>query len=184
MTTKLHELINEIFRKYEESPKKYCSVIWRDNKKEIKIDDIRLTIENAIIVFQDGTTRKVVDASNNDNRFMLLCRPKKHMTFVITDNSQYECCKLFQLNEKHTDKENNNTEDFICIIETTNKSTFVFAYINGLYFLQTFDSEYPVTLLNVFDVLMKPLNEIRKECDADVEKEEKNENGLLEVLGG
>ena len=178
MTNHVDEKINEVFVKYEESPKKYCSVIWHDNKKKIMIGDSCLILEKAILVFQEGTQRKMLDASETVDSFVLLCRPKKHMAFVMSDKNRHECHKLFRFGEKYAAEDNNNDESFVCILESTGKCTFIFAYINGLYFLQTFDCELSATLFDVIQTLLEISNGFGREEGANVEKEE-SEKGLL-----
>lgn len=182
-TNNVKEAIQRIAEKAFDNPKKYCRVFWYHDSKEIAIGNSRLDIVKAFLIYQDEGKRTFVDASKSDGQFILLCNPKKNMAFVEEDGNMNKRYKYFEFGESISEPENNNNEYFACVLETTSKSTILIAYLNGIYFLQAFDSEYSVTLFSVLKVLMEPNPSLGKEEIYNVEeKEEISERGFLEVL--
>ena len=182
-TNNVKEAIERIAEKAFDNPKKYCRVFWYHDSKEIAIGNSRLDIDKALIIYQNEGNRTFVDASKSDGQFILLCNPKKNLSFVEEDGNKNKHYKYFEFGESISESENNNNEYFACVLETTSKSTIFIAYTNGIYFLQAFDSEYSVTLFSVLKALLEPNSMSGKEETYNVEeKEEIPERGFLAVL--
>ena len=182
MTASIKTAINDICMLAKEYPKKYCRIFWYPDTKMVILNDCRIPICKALLIYQEDSRKIMINASETQTQFILLCRPKKHMAFIMNDEDQDDYYKVFDLNGKSSDVcENYNSEIFVCVLETTSKDTIILSYSNGIYFLQTFDSEYSVTLYSVIRTLLDTTTPYGKEVCCDEEKEERNTQGLLGI---
>lgn len=183
MNNQIKTAIQEIVEKAVESPQKYCRLFWQHDSKELSIGKSHFDINKAILIYQDDGQRKIVDVSESDKQFLVLCNPKKNMAFIAEDSDKNKYYKYFCFGGIPSKLENNNDELFVCVAETTFKNTFVIAYLKGIYFLQSFDSEYSITLFGVIKALLEPNSLSGKEETYNVEeKEEISERRFLGLL--
>jgi|GEM_PF-6065524 len=182
-TNNVKEAIEKITEKAFDNPKKYCRVFWYHDSKELAIGKSRFDINKALLFYQEDGQRKMVDALKSDKQFLILCNPKKNMAFIAEDRDKNKYYKYFQFGESLSELEDSNDELFVCVLETTFKNTFIIAYLNGIYFLQSVDTEYNATLFGVIKALLEPNSMSGKEETYNVEeKEEIPERGFLAVL--
>ena len=167
MITELKEKVLEVLNDAREHPKKYCSIFWTTNRKEIAINNSSLPIKTATLVYLEEERTITVNTAVTDIRFVLFCRPKKHIALILDENGKTHY-KLFRLNQDTVDQPNNtHLESIACVLETTTKDTFLLAFVRGLYLTQTFDSEYTVTLYEVISELLRIKESSGKEENPD-----------------
>ncbi len=187
MTAKINAAINDIIGLAKQAPQKYCRVYWRADNKMLVIKDTRIHITKALLIYQNGTQRVMFNASDNTTNFTILCRPKKHMVFMMKDEERGSSAKLFNLNSEVAENVDgqpydNNSEVFACVFESPTQETVILSYTNGIYFLQTYDSEYSVTLHGVITAICGINDESRKEACLNEQKEEQDVTGLLGIV--
>lgn len=182
MTNYIHDIIELA----KQSPKKYCRIHWSTNSKMLAINDTRIPVSKAILVYQDGSRLVKLSMPDNKTSFHILCRANKHMVFMLYNDGHLDCAKLFQLNHPSNANDgssvgNNNSEVFACILETPTKDTIILSYTNDIYFLQTYDSEYSVTLHGVLTSILNVDNN-EKEEHANEELKHQDTLGSLGII--
>ena len=147
------------------------------------MNNTQFPISKATLIFQDGNRKATINALDENTKLFIACRPTKHMVVIIEKQDAAPCYKLFSLNNKsHTEIENSNSEEFVCLLETPNKETILLSYTGGIYFLQTYDEEYSVTLYSVISSMLNSTQHNAKEEDRNVQEMGADGDRLLGVI--
>ena len=162
MITESREKVLEVFRNAHEHPKKYCRIFWTANRKEIAINENLLPIIKATLVYPSEGRITATEALATDMKFILCCRPKKHMALILEKSGKIQYMLFHFKHEELAKPDHTSIETCACILETTTKDTFLLAFVKGVYLLQTYDSDYEVTLYDVIRELLQT-NEKSKE---------------------
>ena len=165
MDNKQKEQFYDIFTKYQDHPRKYIRISWSQQDRHITINGVQTPLEKALLIYQvDNQT--LTNVITDKERFQFFCRPKRHVAFVLENENEKRHYKVLPLG----DEEKESSELFVCILETTDKNTFVLAFVNGFYLIETYDFEYTVTLYSIIETLLKTTKSDGKEVPFD-EKE-------------
>lgn len=169
----LKEKVKNTFNSAYDFPKKYVSIKWTPKAKEIAINKDVYQLTQVLFACTVGNRCNSTVIGSNDGYFHLVCRPSKHMAWIMSKQEEpvsyhYLDIGCDHLKDQTSDvtanaEDNKNTDILICVAETDFKSTFIMAFIDGIYFLQSLDEEYSVTLHGVFQALLNICNETRKE---------------------
>ena len=165
MSTFHHEEILEIIRDAQESPKKYIRISCLASNKGLYVKETYYPITKALLVYWNGVRAQTITTDSEDSRFILVCHPKRHMAMAVAQNAptRYFFIDL-KRGEDHQISELQNLNMLVCVVETECKETFVLAFMDGLYFLQTFDLDQAATLYRVFQGIIA-CNNNRKEVE-------------------
>ena len=185
----LKEKVKKAFTSAYESPKKYISITWTPKAKEVAINKDVYQLTQVLFICTDENRRNSTIIGSDDGYFHLICRPNKHMAWIMSKKKNPISYHYLDICCDHTKdptnpvvanaERENNSPIIICIAETDFKSTIVIAFIDGIYFLQSFDNEYSVTLHDVFKTLVNVCGEHKKEVDLHEQEEKKEQTNEL-----
>ena len=165
-TREVTEKVFDIFEKANESPRKYLRLYLGKHKRVIFFNGETHLIDKCTVCYRDSNgnsiTHTVDQAFIEKNAFSLLTvlRPNKHFAVAIVRNNM-QIVKYFRLDEKEHIAQNDH---FICVVESQ-RETFLIAYLRGMYFLRTFDADFPITLYALIQFLTQPQEPETKEAD-------------------
>lgn len=140
-----------------QSPSKHIRISWTPRSREIVINDQRYTITQASLVCKGHNRTTIIPDAGDNSGFILAVRPKKYMALVMdhaSDTRLYSYTPLHKDLEEDPVKVREISDLLICVVETDSHSTFVIAFVDGIYFLQSFDDDYTVTLRGVFQAML------------------------------